>query len=363
MATASDRRRERDPEGTYVDCDVHVTTEDDEELVERLPEPFRSKGLYGPGKYGSQYVNPVGGFRGDAEPEEGTPGSDRELLREQLLEELPIEHAIITGGEPLTIGAHPNRHYAAAVCRAYNDWVLEKWTSFDDRLYASIGAATQAPEAAAAEIHRLGDHPDMVQVIVGSGTRVPLGREQYWPIYEAAEEEGLPLAMHVGPKGASGIGNPNNPGGHSSTYVEAQIHQFTNYYGQLASMVLEGVFERFPDLTFVMVEGEFGWVPDLMWRMDRHWEALGEETPWLEKPPSEYVTSNVKFTTQPIPEPPEAEYMAQILDMVDAERTLMWSSDYPHWDGDYAPELLFSGLSEDTRRAVLSGTARDVYGF
>lgn len=363
MATAADQRRKRDAEETYVDCDVHVTTADDAELVDRLPEPHRSKGLYGPGGYGSQYVNPVGAYRGDAEPDDGAPGSDPELLREQLLEALPIEHAIITGGKPLTIGAHPNRRYAAAVCRAYNDWVVEKWTSFDDRLYASIGVPSQAPAAAADEIRRMASHPDMVQVMIGSGTRVPLGQEQYWPIYEAAADEGLPLGMHVGPKGASGIGNPNNPGGHSSTYLEAQIHQATNYYGQLASMVLEGVFEAFPDLTFVMIEGEFGWVPDLMWRMDRYWESLREETPWLTRPPSEYVKSNVKFTTQPIPEPPKAAQLQAILDMIDAERTLMWSSDYPHWDGDYKPELLFSGLSEGTRRAILSETAKDVYGF
>lgn len=356
--------QQQESELTFVDCDIHIKTEDDAEIVDRLPEPFRSKGLYGPGSYGSQYKNPVGGFRGDAYPEEGAAGSKLSLVREQLLDALPIEYAIITGGICMAMVAHPNRRYAAAVCRAYNDWVIEKWTSQDDRIKASLGIAPHAVEQSVEEIHRLGDHPDIVQVLIGSGTRIPLGQRDYWPIYEAAESEGLPLGMHVGPKGSSGIGNPNNPAGHSSTYIEAHTHQLTNYYGQLASMVLEGVFEAFPDFQFVMIEGEFGWVPDLMDRMDRLWRAIGDaEAPWLSKPPSEYVKSNVKFTTQPIPEPPEPGQLAQVMEMIDAERTLMWSSDYPHWDGDYTPDLLFRGVPESTKRAVLSETAKDLYGL
>jgi len=362
MSTPVEDGRPRS-DAALVDCDVHISASDETQIVERLPEPFRSKGLYAPGRYGSAYVNPVGGFRGDAYPDDGMAGSEPALLKSQLLDELPIEYGIITGGICMSMVSHPNGRYAAAVCRAYNDWVVEEWTSTDDRLLASIGIAPQMPEASAEEIHRLGDHPDMVQVLFGSGTRVPLGQKDYWPIYRAAEAEGLPVGMHVGPKGAAGIGNSNNPAGHSSTYVEAHIHQQTNYYGQLASMVLEGVFEEFPDLTFVMIEGDFGWVPDAMWRMDRNWEAFREELPWLSMAPSEYVKRNVKFTTQPIPEPPEPGQLATLMEMIDAERTLMWSSDYPHWDGDYRPELLFRGVPEETKRAVLHDTAAELYGL
>lgn len=113
MASQSRSRRDGKTEATYVDTDVHIKTQDDAEIADRLPEPFRSKGLYGPGSYGSQYVNPVGGFRGDSLPDEGRAGSDRELLREQLLDALPIEYAIITGGICTSMVAHPNSRYAA----------------------------------------------------------------------------------------------------------------------------------------------------------------------------------------------------------------------------------------------------------
>jgi predicted TIM-barrel fold metal-dependent hydrolase len=203
----------------------------------------------------------------------------------------------------------------------------------------------------------------MVQVITGSGTRTPIGQRDYWPIFEAAEQAGLPVAMHIGPKGDVGIGHPNNPAGHASHYSEGHIAQSINCYGQIASLVLEGVFEEFPELAFVCIEGEFGWVPDLCWRMDRNWDSLDEAAPWLSRPPSEYVFDNVRFTTQPIPEPPENRYFHELLEMIHAEETLMFCTDYPHWDGDYSPRQVFPNLPEEMERAVFFETANELYGF
>lgn len=347
-----------DEEGGFpiVDCDIHIPT-DEEALAERMPEPFSSKGIAGPS---SGYSSPIGVTRRDAIAEDATR---LELLQEQVLDPVGVEHGIITGGASGGLVAYENHRHAVALARAYNDWVVEEWTSQDDRIHASIGIVPQAPEESAAEIRRWADHPDMVQAITGSGTRLPIGQRDYWPIFEAAEETDTPIAMHIGPKGNVGIGSPNNPAGSSTTYGEGHIAQSINYYGQLASLVLEGVFEEFPDLRFVLIEGEFGWVPDLMWRMDRNWEALREEAPWLDKPPSEYVVENVRFTTQPIPEPPRQSYIQDLLEMIHAEETLMFCTDYPHWDGDYSPRQVFPSMPDSMERAIFYETANELYGF
>jgi predicted TIM-barrel fold metal-dependent hydrolase len=353
-------QRTRTDEGEafpIVDCDLHIPT-DEEAVAERMPEPFRSKGLAGPG---SGYSSPIGVTRRDAVPEGGETRFD--LTREQVLDPLGIEHAVITGGAGSGLVSYENTRHAVAIMRAYNEWVVDEWTSRDDRIHASVGIVPHAPEESAEEIRRWGDHPDMVQAITGTGTRIPIGQRDYWPIFEAAEEEGLPVAMHIGPKGGVGIGHPNSPAGQSSNYSEGHIAQSINCYGQIASLVLEGVFEEFPDLRFVMIEGEFGWVPDLMWRMDRNWEALGEEVPWLERPPSEYLLENVRFTTQPVPEPPRDRYFRDLLEMIHAEETLMFCTDYPHWDGDYSPRQVFPKLSDDLERAIFFETANELYGF
>ena len=83
----------------------------------------------------------------------------------------------------------------------------------------------------------------------------------------------------------------------------------------LASLVFEGVFERFPKLKVVLIEGGFAWAPALGWRMDKHWERMRAEMPHVKRPPSEYVREHVWFTTQPIEEPDDPEHLADIMQM------------------------------------------------
>lgn len=358
MATAIGETEPVDRESVpLIDCDIHIGTDTDA-VRERLPEPFRSKGLSGPT---AGYNSPIGVTRSDAYPDEDE--SQLDLVRENILDPLQIEHGIITGGIGQGLLAYENPRHAAAIATAYNEWVIEAWAEADDRIHTSVGIAPQRPGDAAKEIRTWGTHPDMVQIITGSGTRNPIGQEEYWPIFEAASEVGLPFAMHIGPKGNVGIGNPNNPAGTATTYGEGHIAQSINFYGQLASLVFEGVFESFPELTVVLIEGEFGWVPDLMRRMDRYWNQYPEEVPWLDQPPSSYVLDHVKFTTQPIPEPPKRAYLLDLLKTIRAAETLLFSTDYPHWDGDYTPREVFPRLPAEMERAIFHETAADLYGF
>ena len=84
--------------------------------------------------------------------------------------------------------------------------------------------------------------------------------------------------------------------------------------------------------------------------------------PWLERPPSEYVTDHMLLTTQPIEEPPNSKHLHQILEMFDAENMLMFSSDFPHWDGD-APDFTARWMPETIKEKVMGRTASEVYGI
>lgn len=187
--------------------------------------------------------------------------------------------------------------------------------------------AKQDPESAAEEIRRVGDHSKIRQVITVSGTREPYGKRQYWPIYKAAEEMGLPVAMHPATEG-NGTANPPTGAGYPSTYYEWHTLLSANYTGQLVSLVSEGIFEEFPDLNWVFVEDGVTWLPHYLWRMDKNWKGLRSEIPWLERPPSEYVKDHVRFTTQPIAEPDNPADLRRMLEIVDGERTVMFASDY-----------------------------------
>ena len=120
------------------------------------------------------------------------------------------------------------------------------------------------------------------------------------------------------------------------------------------------MFERFPRLKVIFVEMGWAWVGPAMWKMDRSWQSFRVQVPWCKKPPSEYVIDHVRFTTQPMDEPKERDFLLQAAQMMHAERTLLLSSDYPHWDGD-DPKLSFAGFPKDLKDRIFRENAARGY--
>jgi len=135
-----------------------------------------------------------------------------------------------------------------------------------------------------------------------------------------------------------------------------------NMQATVVSLVFEGVFERFPGLKIVLIEGGFAWVPALTWRMDKHWQRMRGETPQVKRPPSEYVREHFWFTTQPIEEPENPRDLGEIMEWVGFDR-LMFSTDYPHWDFDDPQRAFRIQLSEAQRAAVFRDNAKALYAL
>ena len=135
-----------------------------------------------------------------------------------------------------------------------------------------------------------------------------------------------------------------------------------SYIGHLVSMVTEGVFAKFPTLKFVLVEGGVSWLPPILWRLDKNWKALRMTTPWVDRLPSEIIQEHVLLTTQPIEEPENLRHLHAILEMFDAAHMLMFSTDYPHWDGD-TPDFAARFFPKALRSRVLYQTACELYGL
>ena len=144
-------------------------------------------------------------------------------------------------------------------------------------------------------------------------------------------------------------------------YLQLQAISFLLQLHQ-ASFVLEGTFERFPKLKVVIIEGGFGWVPALGWRMDGMWKSLKSEVPHLQRKPSEYLKSNIWFTTQPVEEPEQPEHLRRVIDWIGWDR-LLFATDYPHWDSDDPRYAFKIQMSDAERRAIFAENARAVYGL
>jgi Predicted metal-dependent hydrolase of the TIM-barrel fold len=339
-----------------IDCDVHHNRRSSADIIEYLPEPWRTEVLkYGERALGSGIVQQDGGMRWDASPPVGPAGSDPAFMRTQLLDKYNYRYAILTGtGHHIT--GIPDPDYAQAICSAWNDHTIDHWLTKDKRFKFAIWVAHQDPHLAAREIDRLGDHPDAVAVWFSATARIPFGNRFYDPIYEAAQRKGLPIGIHPGQGGAMLAQASATAAGMARTYLEWHVCVPQMYMANLTSLILEGVFERFPRLRFFLVEGGFAWLPHLMWRMDAHYKGLRQQAPYLKRLPSEYLADHVRLTTQPLEEPKKEEHLLQIFDMIDAENILMFASDYPHWDFD-EPSVLPRKLSAAAKQKIYHDNA------
>lgn len=346
-----------------IDCDVHQTFRSLDDLLPYLPEVHREHivhgGYSGIGLPEYHWTHPEGFWRRDAFPDSGgPPGSDFELLRRQLLDAYEVDYAILTGEDILTVSAMPSPHLASSLAAAYNDWMLEHWLSRDSRLKGSLVVATQDPSAAAAEIRRVGDRPEIVQVLLPSGAHAGYGDPRYGPILEAAEELGLVVGIHVGGDGCGTMPAPSATGW-PTYYIEWHTLLATAMMSHLVSLVCHGVFERYPGLRVTLIEAGACWLPGLVWRLDANYKALRMEVPWLKRLPSEYVRDHVRLTTQPLERPASTKDLRSAIELVGAE-LLLFATDYPHWDFDN-PQ--FIPLKGGWAEQIFDANAREWYGL
>ncbi|MGI9346899.1 MAG: amidohydrolase family protein [Gammaproteobacteria bacterium] len=281
------------------------------------------------------WLHPENFKRADINPE--NEDEHYTMMRDRHLDLHGIDIAILTGDEPLEVSTLGNPHYAQALASAYNDWLIDQWLPRDERFFGSIIIAPQDPQIAAKEIRRLGKHPRIIQVLASHGSVMPYGDPYYHPIYEACVDVGLPFAVHLG--GNGGINTTPFANGSPRYFAEAHGLLFQPAQTHVVSMIMNGVFEKFPSFKFVVIECGVAWAAPLLWRMDAEWKALRKETPWVKRAPSEYFSAHVRLTTQPLERPDNVELLWSCLHAIDGKNTLMFASDYPHWDQDNISDI------------------------
>jgi hypothetical protein len=241
-----------------------------------------------------------------------------------------------------------NEDMAVAFTRALNAWLAKEWLDREARLRASIVVPMQNVEAAVEEIERWADDRRFVQILVLAMQEVPLGRRQFWPIYAAAERHKLPLGIHAG----SSYRHPVTALGWPSYYVEDYAAQAQGFQSQVASLISEGVFAKFPALKVVLMESGVTWLPGFLWRFSKYWRGLRTEVPWVDRPPDEIVRAHFRLTLQPFDAPAKPEIVERAVEHLRSEDMLLYSSDFPHWqfDGDDPVPV---GIPEGVRRKIL----------
>lgn len=325
--------------GPIFDVDVHHRWGDTKELLEYLPVEWREFAkstdttpakLHYPFPFGTN--KRLDTFGPNGEP----PGSSLALMQEQLLDRLGISTAIV-GYDVGQEMSHYNIPFTCEVARAANRWSSERWLSCDDRLRGSLMVPTQSPSDAATEVAYWGaDHRFVSILLADNGLGLPFGHPAYDPLYAAAQEASLPIALHFGTplySAASQLAAGGMP------LNRLEFFTILNHPGihHVVSMVTGGVFERFPRLKVLVLEVGLAWLPGVLWHLDSFAVGLKGENPRLSRLPSDYVKEHMLFATQPLEPGPLPADFGDLLGTVDGvDKMICFASDYPHFDTDEA---------------------------
>jgi predicted TIM-barrel fold metal-dependent hydrolase len=342
-----------------IDASVHIFFASNPDFRAHLREPFKGRGI--PDYEMDWYGAPGGEYSPLAEVADGGyPGSDPEIVGRQLFLERGVDVAVL---HPMTRGNLPDRHLNTAVYAAHNQMMVDRWLENDtygERFRGTVRVNVEDVDGALKEIERWREHPRVVQLGVPLQTRDLYGHPRYEPIWRAAAEAGLPVAVHI--EVGSGVDSAPTPSGHTGTYPQYVSFMALNYLYHLMNMIAEGVFERHNNLKVVFADGGADLLTPFIWRMDTFGRPHLEQTPWAPQMPSAYLPGHVHFVHGLFDGPPDPAVTAEWLSMTGKEDMLMYGSSYPHWQLAEVDSLP-AGMTAQQREKVLWGNASRLYGI
>jgi predicted TIM-barrel fold metal-dependent hydrolase len=255
--------------------------------------------------------------------------------------------------------------------RAHNRAMIE-FCSTDTRLrptlYVPLADLARAGDLAAEAISM-----GAAALLVASGcppTHSPshVALDAVWAL---ASDARIPIVFHVGGTGdlidpnyfRNGLPIPSDFHGGDENFRSVDYMGIAGPPAQtLATMIFDGVFERFPALRVGVIEQGAVWVPSWMRQMEAAFDAFGrheERLRQLSMRPSEYVRRQIRFTPYP------TEDVGWIIDQAGPE-VCMFSSDYPHVEGGRRPierfEASLSHTSTPARQRFYNDNFVDLMG-
>ena len=270
-----------------------------------------------------------------------------------FLEKAGVEETVMFPSEGLSVGFFQQADYAVRVCRAFNDYVADRFRKVDKRLHPVGLIPMQDVKAAVKELRRLAVDLGLPGAMLPSrGLPLHLGHEHYWPVYEEAENLGCPLGIHGGSSLGFGADTFTDP------WAARTLRHPLPLALEMVSLIYHGVFDHYRDLRIGFFEGGCAWIVLLMDRMDRD-ESVYTVSTGKRRSLREYLSSGQILVG--------VEGNEEVLSYV-AKRVgidaFAYASDYPHEvDLVAARQMIHEtlerpDLSQAEKEAVLGGNAK-----
>jgi len=323
--------------------------------------------------WADHYVSPFGDLeRPDADRNWDSDKRTRDLERDGVVAEVIYPNTVPPffprSGLTATCPSADDFERRLAGLRAHNRWLVEFCDETPERRAGVGQILLNDPEEAVRDVHWIADHGLRGGVLLpglppGAGI-APLHAPDHDPVWQACADRDVLIAAHGGSQSPD---YGEHPASLSIWLMEASFFS----HRVLWSLILSGVFDRFPTLRLVLAEQGSGWIAGALKTMDQFQYAIehggiGElrflEPQRLEHKPSDYWTRNC-FVAASFLHRDDCERR----DRIGAEK-IMWGSDYPHSEGTFpfsaeGIRKTFAGIDRSEVQAMLGGTAAELYGF
>ena len=302
---------------------------------------------------------------------EGTAGTGpgEQRVKEQNQDGIDAEvmYPCQVGGPWLWRNVPDDEPYRAIV-RAYNDWLAEDYCSVaPDRLIGLGIIPMSGIDDAVAELQhckRLGLPGVLLSAFPDNKGYPSPADDRFWA---AALDLNMPVTVHIelnrlGERSGPLLRYPNenkeNLKKLGSIGLAEQVSRFHRVGGlNVVQMVLDGLFDRFPNLKIYFAETHAGWLPFFMYMADlrytRHNEWATDLVGFkpLKALPSEYIREHIYwgFLDDPIG--------VEMRHHIGVDR-LIWATDFPHQESDWPDsnkvlDRVFAGVPEDERQKMV----------
>ena len=178
-------------------------------------------------------------------------------------------------------------------------------------------------------------------------------------VWKFIQENNLTITLHVGadnswdpvPLSFYNNGSKVPPHKEGDAPRDALAYMGISYNAEifLASMIFDGVLQKFPNLRIGIVELGASWIISWMKHLDQSFKAFRrlQDLSQVKLLPSEYVLKHMKITPFP------GEDIGWLLNS-GAEDLLMFASDYPHHEGTDDPISRFENTMNNVSEAQKS---------
>jgi predicted TIM-barrel fold metal-dependent hydrolase len=223
-----------------------------------------------------------------------------------------------------------DKDLALRCVQAYNDWLHEVWEGRSDgRLFGATIIPLWDPQLAATEVRRNAARGARAVTFseLPSKLGLPSMYSRAWePFLRACDETGTIVCIHIGSSSSNLTSSDDAPIG----VVNANHYAFVSL--SLSDWILCGAFERYKNLRVMYSEGQAGWIPYLLGRLDVKWHegyaALDQVSSLVPNPPSSYFKDHVfACVTQ---DPAAMMFIESV-----GEDNICFETDYPHPDSSF----------------------------